>query len=75
MYRVEYRGRELQPDLTVTEFNTSSTDITDTNVSYTVMLSGLEEANTYDYVVVAINCLGNTTTDVMNFTTLPSCKD
>ena len=73
-YRVEYWGLELQPHLIVTDFMYSSTDITATNQSFTVTLTGLEEANTYNFVVVAVNCLGNTTTKVMNFTTLSTCE-
>ena len=73
-YRVEYHGLELQPYLNVTDFTYSSTDITATNQSFTVTLTGLEEANTYSFVVVAVNCLGNTTTKVMNLTTLSACK-
>ena len=69
-YRVEYRDLELQPYLNVTDFMYSSTDITATNQSFTVTLTGLKEANTYSFVVVAVNCFGNTTTRVMHFTTL-----
>ena len=72
-YRVEYQ-LELQPYLNVTDFTYSSLDTSVTNQSFTVTLTGLEEANTYSFVVVAVNCLGNTTTEVRNFTTLPTCK-
>ena len=73
-YRVEYWGLELQPYLNITDFIYSSLDITVTNQTFIVTLTGLEEANTYSFVVVAVNCLGNTTTKVMNFTTLSTCK-
>ena len=70
-YRVEYWH---QPHLNVTGFIYSSTDVTVTNQSFTVTLTGLEEANTYSFIVVAVNCLGNVTTKVMNFTILSTCK-
>ena len=73
-YRVEYVGLELQSHLNVTSFVYSSTDITVTNISHTVTLTDLEEANTYEFVIKAGNCLGNTTTEVMNFTTFSTCK-
>ena len=73
-YRVEYHGLELQPHLNVTDFTYSSTDIVATNQSFTATLTGLEEANTYSFVVVAVNCLGNTTTKVMSLITLSACK-
>ena len=73
-YRVEYQGLELQPYINVTDFTYSSTDIAATNQPFTVTLTGLEEANTYEFVVVAVNCLGNITTRVINFTTEAACK-
>ena len=52
----------------------STVNITDVNVRYQITLSNLEEANTYNFTVVSTNCIGSTSTVVMNFTTLPSCK-
>ena len=52
----------------------STNSITDVNVRYQITLSNLEEANTYNFTVVSTNSIGSTSTEVMNFTTLPSCK-
>ena len=42
---------------------------TSTNTTYSYNITGLEEGTTYSYVVTAVNSIGNTTSDVMNFTT------
>ena len=49
-------------------------NITAVNLMYQIILTDLEEANTYNYTVVSTNCIGNTSSETMNFTTLPSCK-
>ena len=41
---------------------------------YQIKLTGLEEANTYNFTIVSTNCIGNTSSETMNFTTLPASK-
>ena len=52
----------------------SSSNISATNEQYSIILSGLEEDNTYSFTIVSTNCIGSTDTSIMNFTTLPDCK-
>ena len=44
------------------------------NLMYQIILTDLEEANTYNFTVVSTNCIGNTSSETMNFTTLPASK-
>ena len=74
-YIVTYYGLELQPNTKESALNVGDpTDIQTTNNIYFVLLEGLEEANTYKYTVNAINCNGTTSTDMMNFTTMPDSE-
>ena len=73
-YNINYTGIEFQSTLTSSSQAMSTDNITDVNVRYQITLSNLEEANTYNFTVVSTNCIGSTSTVVMNFTTLPSCK-
>ena len=49
-------------------------NITAVNLMYQIILTDLEEANTYNFTVVSTNCIGNTSSETMNFTTLPASK-
>ena len=73
MHYIQYIGQELQNVLRSSTPVTGSDDITVINATYNVMLTGLEEANTYEFTVVSTNCIGNATTEVMEFTTLSAC--
>ena len=74
-YTVTYNGLELQPETRESALIVGEhTDIGATNDVYFVLLEGLEEANTYNYTVNAINCNGTTSTDVMHFTTMPDSE-
>ena len=73
-YSISYKGLELQTTITDSVTVMSSSNISATNKQYSVMLSGLEEDNTYSFVVVSTNCIGSTNTSIMNFTTRPDCK-
>ena len=74
-YTVSFYGLELQPELNQSSLIVGDpTDILATDHMYFALLEGLEEANTYSYTVNAINCNGTTTTDLMNFTTLPDSE-
>ena len=74
-YTVTYYGLELQPETRDSALVVGDpTNILATDRMYFVLLEGLEEANTYNYTVNAINCNGTTSTDVMNFTTMPDCE-
>ena len=74
MHHIQYIGQELQNVLRSSTLVTGPDDITVINATYSITLSGLEEANTYEFTVVSTNCIGNVTTEVMDFTTLPACK-
>ena len=41
---------------------------------YQITLTDLEEANTYNFTVVSTNCIGSTSAEAMNFSTLSACK-
>ena len=73
-YSISYEGHELQTTITDSMTVMSSSNINATNEQYSIMLSGLEEDNTYSFVIVSTNCIGSTNTSMMNFTTLPDCK-
>ena len=74
-YTVTYNGLELQPEIRESALIVGDpTNILATDRMYFVLLEGLEEANTYNYTVNAINCNGTTSTDVMNFTTMPNSE-
>ena len=70
-----FYGLELQTDHNESALIVGNhTTILNTDINYSVLLEGLEEANTYNYTVNAFNCNGTTTTDVMNFTTDPDSE-
>ena len=73
-YSISYVGHKLQTIVTESMSVMSSSNISATNEEYSIMLSGLEEDNTYSFVVVSTNCIGSTNTSIMNFTTQPDCK-
>lgn len=72
-YTVQFHGLDLQSEVKHSEEIVGTTDILATNLSYTVMLTELEEANKYSYTVQASNCNGTTSTEARNFTTHPDC--
>ena len=74
MHYIQYIGQELQNVLRSSTLVTGPDDITVINTMYSITLTGLEEANTYEFTVVSTNCIGNATTEVMEFTTLSACK-
>ena len=74
MHYIQYIGQELQNVLRNSTSITGTNDITVTNAIYNITLTGLEEANTYEFSVVSTNCIGNATTEEMEFTTLSACK-
>ena len=73
MHYIKYIGQELQNVLRSSTPVTGPDDNTVINATYNIMLTGLEEANTYEFTVVSTNCIGNATTEVMEFTTLSAC--
>ena len=74
IYSIQYIGFDFQNTL-INSMNIQGTNnITAVNEMYQITLSNLEEANTYNFTVVSTNCIGSTSTVVMNFTTPPSCK-
>ena len=74
MHYIQYIGQELQNVLRDSPSITGSNDITVIDETYNIILTGLEEANTYDFTVVSTNCIGDATTEMMEFTTLSACK-
>ena len=73
-YKIYYTGLEFQTTMTSSLQLMSTDNIIGVNVRYQITLSNLEESNTYNFTVVSTNSIGSTSTVVMNFTTLPSCK-
>ena len=71
-YHVQFIGFEFQNVLAYSELVTGTSDITATNLVYTIMLSDLEEDNTYNFTIVSSNCQGNSSTGFASFTTLPT---
>ena len=74
MHYIQYIGQELQNVLRGSTPVTGPDDINVINTTYSIMLTGLEEANTYDFTVVSTNCIGDATTEVMKFITLSACN-
>ena len=73
-YHINYIGLELQNTLTTSSSLVGTNNITAVNSMYQITLTNLEEANTYNFTVVSTNCIGNTSRETMNFTTLPASK-
>uniref|UniRef100_A0A1X7SJP2 Fibronectin type-III domain-containing protein n=1 Tax=Amphimedon queenslandica TaxID=400682 RepID=A0A1X7SJP2_AMPQE len=73
-YSVKYTGITFQTTEQTSMIRMSSDNITATNQEFTIMLTGLEEDNTYTYTVDSTNCLGTTSTVQMSFSTLPTCN-
>ena len=73
-YHINYIGLELQNTLTTSSSLVGTDNITAVNLMYQIILTGLEEANTYNFTVVSTNCIGNISTETMSFSTLPACK-
>ena len=71
-YHINFTGLELQNTLNSSTPLSSSSNISTVDEVFHITLTGLEEANTYNYTVVSTNCIGSTSTDVINFTTLPA---
>ena len=71
-YHIIYTGLELQNTQSTSDSITGSTDINDRNLQYNIVITGLEEANTYNFTVVASNCIGSTSSSVETFTTQPA---
>ena len=74
IYHINYIGLELQNTLTTSSSLVGTNNITAVNMMYQIILTDLEEANTYNFTVVSTNCIGNTSSETMNFTTLPASK-
>ena len=73
-YSVKYTGTILQTTQATFIIRMSSNNITVINEAFMIMLTDLEEDNTYTYTVDSTNCLGTTSTVEMSFRTLPACK-
>uniref|UniRef100_A0A1X7V2B3 Protein-tyrosine-phosphatase n=1 Tax=Amphimedon queenslandica TaxID=400682 RepID=A0A1X7V2B3_AMPQE len=71
-YSVKYTGAILETTEQTSIIRMSSGDITAINQEFIIMLTGLEEDNTYTYTVDSTNCLGTTSTAEMIFRTLPT---
>ena len=73
-YYIQYNGLLLQTNIANSSIIMGENDITATDIMYTITLYGLEEANTYNYSVVSVNCQGETRTMIDSFTTNPDSK-
>ena len=71
-YHIIYTGLELQNTQSTSASIAGSTDINDRDLQYNIVITGLEEANTYNFTVVASNCIGNTSSSIKMFTTQPA---
>ena len=73
-YFISYSGveRDMEERQSTTVSGTS--DISAINSEYNITLTELEENTTYTYMITAVNCIGNTSTDEMNFTTPSGSK-
>ncbi|XP_019850324.1 PREDICTED: uncharacterized protein LOC105312200 [Amphimedon queenslandica] len=69
IYSISYTGQYFQATQAVSMTRMSSSFV---NKPITIMLTGLEEDNVYQFTVDSSNCLGTTQTGVLNFTTLPA---
>ena len=67
-YSINYTDLELQ------NTSTSYCNSTSARVQKSISLTGLEEYHNYSFIIVSTNCIGSTSTAVVNFTTLPSSK-
>ena len=61
-YHILYTGQERDTDLAQSNTVSGTEDIIAINSTYTITLSGLEEDTTYNYTVIASNCIGSTST-------------
>ena len=68
-YHILYTGQERDTDLAQSNTISGTEDIIAINSTYTITLSHLEENTTYNYTVIASNCIGNTSTATMSFRT------
>ena len=73
IYHINYIGLELQNTLTTSSSLVGTDNLIAVNLMYQITLTGLEEANTYNFTVVSTNCIGNTSSETMSFSTLPAC--
>uniref|UniRef100_A0A1X7UYM6 Soluble interferon alpha/beta receptor OPG204 n=1 Tax=Amphimedon queenslandica TaxID=400682 RepID=A0A1X7UYM6_AMPQE len=71
-YSVKYTGAILQTTQATSIIRMSSSNISAINEEFMIMLTALEEDNTYTYTVDSTNCLGTTSTAEMSFRTLPT---
>ena len=67
-YSINYTDLELQ------NTSTSYCNSTSARVQNSISLTGLEEYRNYSFIIVSTNCIGSTSTALMNFTTLSSSK-
>ena len=74
-YHILYTGQERDTDLAQSNTLSGTADINATNSTYSITMTGLEEDTSYNYTVIATNCIGNTSTTSMSFkTSLSSSK-
>ena len=73
-YHILYTGQERDTDLAQSNTVSGAEIIIETNSIYTITLTGLEEDTTYNYTVIATNCIGTTSTATMSFRTLSTGK-
>ena len=74
-YTIRYTGETFQTTQATSMLRMSSDNISMLNESYVFTLRDLEEADTYSFTVDSTNCHGTTSTAVMNFTTISTCKE
>ena len=72
-YLIRYRG--VERDRKEKQSSVISGRASTTDDFYIVTLTGLKENTTYNYSVTAINCVGNRSSAMMTFRTLPEGYD
>ena len=73
-YIVVFMGTTFQKTKTFSLAIFSTITIIEEKYWYIIILTDLEEDNTYTYTVNSTNCVGTTSTEEMTFRTLPACK-
>lgn len=73
-YSITYFGIKFDTTQAVSMIRMSSSNITDVNKTFVIMLIGLEEDNTYQFTVDSTNSLGTNHTEAMHFKTLSTRK-
>lgn len=73
-YHVVYQGLVFQTTVQSSERISGPTDITVRNQFYDIVINQLEEASNYTFRIISTNCIGNTSSQIVNLVTKESCE-